>query len=140
VHDVQRVEDAAAVHAGVQVALADADVDEGLAHAAQPDGDRRRALVDHARVEDDRHVGAALVVADPVGDVAAAALLLALDEDAHVDRQLARGLQLARRVQQRQEVALVIGGAACVQAARRGPAARNGGLLQAAGSPTPCTS
>ena len=47
------------------------------------------SLVHHAGVEDDRAVGAALVGLEPVERVVAADLLLALDEHAHVHRQLA---------------------------------------------------
>ena len=131
VQHVQRVEHAAAVHAGVQVADAGAHLDLRHRHPAQPDGDRGRLRVDHAGVEDDRGVGAALVGADPLGDALRARLLLALDDDAHVDRQLALARQRAGGVQQRPEVALVVGRAARVQAAvadlglerRRGPLA-----------------
>ena len=74
-------------------------------------------------------VGAALVGEHPLADVVGAGLLGALDQHAHVDGQLAGVGHLAGDVQQRQEVALVVGGAAGVEAAvadvglerRRGP-------------------
>ena len=113
---VQGVERAAAIDAGVHVALGGAHLQVQHDQPAQPDGDRRRVLVDHPRVEDDRAVGAALVGAHPVRDGLAAGLLLALHEHAHVDRQGARRRLRARDVQQRQEVALVVGRAARVDA------------------------
>ena len=76
-----------------------------------------RRLVDHAAVEDDRAVGAALVLVDEAQHVRAADLLLALEHDAHVHRQLARARELAGDVQERQEVALVVARAARVQPA-----------------------
>jgi hypothetical protein len=116
VHGVQRVERAATVDAGVQVAPGRAHEEVELDDPAQADGDRRRPLVDHPRVEDDRAVGPALVGAHPVGHRCAAGLLLALDQHADVHRERAGGGELARDVQQRQEVALVVGGAARVHA------------------------
>ena len=77
---------------------------------------RRRVGVDHAGVEDDHGVGAALVGAHPLADVVGAGLLGALDQHAHVDGQLAGVGHRAGDVQQRKEVALVVGGAAGVEA------------------------
>ena len=124
VQGVQGVERAAAVDAGVQVALGGAHLQVRHDEPAQPDGDRRRVLVDHPGVEDDRAVRAALVGAHPVRHGLAAGLLLALHEHAHVDRQRARRRLRARDVQQRQEVALVVGRAARVDRARRARRAR----------------
>ncbi len=107
---------AAAVDPGVQVAGGGAHLDVRHREAAQPDRDRGRLLVDHAGVEHDRRVGEALVGLDPRGDALAARLLLALDHDAHVDRQLAGLREVAGRRQQRPEVALVVAGPAGVDA------------------------
>ena len=85
--------------------------------AAHGDVERGVRLVDHAAVEHDRAVGAALVLVDVAQHVRAADLLLALQHDAHVHRQLAGARELARDVQERQEVALVVARAARVQAA-----------------------
>jgi hypothetical protein len=101
----------------VEVARRRAHVDRELDDPAHADRERGRVLVLHARVEDDRAVRAALVGLEPVERVVPADLLLALDEHAHVDRELAGQGEAAGDVQQRQEVALVVRGAARVQAA-----------------------
>ena len=85
--------------------------------AAHGDVQRGVLLVDHAAVEDDRAVGAALVLVDVAQHVRAADLLLALEHDAHVHGQVAGARELAGDVQQRQEVALVVARAARVEAA-----------------------
>jgi hypothetical protein len=72
------------------------------------DDQRRGALVDHRRVEDDRAIGPALVRADPLAHPGAADLLLPLDEDPHVDRQRSGARQRARLVEQGEEVPLVV--------------------------------
>ena len=92
-------------------------VDRDAHQAARRDGDHGRALVDHAGVEHQRAVGSALVLADPPQRRRGPDLLLALDPEAHVHRQLAGARELAPHVEQRQEVALVVRGAARVEAA-----------------------
>ena len=113
---VGRVEHRAAVEARVQVALGGAHLHRRLHEAARRQRDRGRALVDHQRVEHDRAVGVVLAGPEPLQHRGAADLLLALDQEAHVHGQLARPGKLARHVQQRQEVALVVGRAARVDA------------------------
>lgn len=89
VQDMQRIDDAAAVHTRMHVALPGGDGDVHARHPAKADGDRWRRLVRHAGIEHDRAVGAAAVVTQPAGDAGAPDLLLALDEHPHVDRQRA---------------------------------------------------
>ena len=114
---MQRVLNAAAVKAGVKIARLRCDRDHRADAAAQADRDRRRLRVLHRTVENDRAVGAALVGLDPGRDRFPACLLLAFDNDAHVDRQIAALEELAGRQQQRVEVAFVIGGSARVEPA-----------------------
>ncbi|HET6507364.1 MAG TPA: hypothetical protein VFG42_11305, partial [Baekduia sp.] len=116
VQGVQRVEGGAAEEAGVLVAVGGTDVEGRQRGAAQADGDRGQVGADHGAVVDDRGVGAAGVGGRPGGDRLAAGLLLALDRDADVDGQLAGGREVAGGGRQRQEVALVVGGAARVDA------------------------
>ena len=114
---MQRVLNAAAVKAGVKIARLRCDRDHRADAAAQADRDCRRIRIFHRAVENDRAVGAALVGFDPGRDRFPACLLLAFDNDAHVDRQLAALEKPAGRNQQRVEVAFVIGGAARVEPA-----------------------
>jgi hypothetical protein len=117
VERVEGVQGGAAVHARVGGLGAGADLDVGEDHAAGGERERGRVGVDHAAVEDDHAVGAAGVLAYPLAHLVGAGLLGTLDQDADVHRELALGGQLARRVQQRKEVALVVGRAAGVEAA-----------------------
>ena len=117
---VQRVEGVqrrAAVEAGVHGPLAGADLQAREHRPARPDRQRGRVGIEHLGVEGDHAVGAALVRRHPAVDVVGAGLLRALDQHPHVDRQLAGVGHGARDVQQRQEVALVVAGAAGVQPA-----------------------
>ena len=93
VHGVQR---RAAVHPGVQVALARAHAHVEVVEPAAGHVERRDAAREHARVEDDGGVRAALVLLQPLDDRVAAELLLPVAGEAHVDRQLARERELAR--------------------------------------------
>ena len=88
-HRVRGVQRSAAVHAGVQVALAGSQRDVEVDDAARRDVERGNVAADHAAVEDDRRVGATLVRFEEVDDRVAAGLLLAVAAEAHVDRQLA---------------------------------------------------
>ena len=115
--DVQRVEHAAAVQPGVQVAAA---VRTLRCSCTTPRSPTVSAGVSRSGTPLSNTIAASAPrgsVAHPLGHRFAADLLLALDEHAHVDRQLAGAGQLAGDVQERQEVALVIGRAARVQPA-----------------------
>ena len=135
--DVGGVEHRPAVHARVEIALAGAHADRGLGEPAGGDRDRGCALVGHQGVEHDRAVDVEFRVAQPAEHRAAADLLLPLDEEAHVHGELAGRGQPAGHVEQRQEVALVVGGAARVDASvalgrlegRRQPGLRRAGIL-----------
>jgi hypothetical protein len=112
VQRVKRVQRGAAVHARVRRLRARADLDVGEDHPARGERQSRRGGVDHAAVEDDHRVGAALVGAHPLPDVVGAGLLGALDQHADVHRERPVGGHRAGDVQQREEVALVVGRAA----------------------------
>ena len=130
---MERVEHRPAVHARVQVALGHAHGHEAADDPAQPDRHRRgrrgRACPSRRRSPRRpcaRRARTHSATASPRD------LLLALDEHADVDRQLAGPGHRAGDVEQRQEVALVVGRAARVEAAvalgglerRRGPGLR----------------
>ena len=83
--------------------------------AAGRDRDRRQVAVLHPAVEDHARVGAALVLPEELDDRLAADLLLAVRDDAQVDRQGALGREQARRVSEHPELALVVGGAPRVE-------------------------
>ena len=72
---------------------------------------------DHAAVEDDRRVRAALVGLEELDDRVAAGLLLAVAAEADVDRQLAGPRELARAGEQHVQLALVVDRAAPVEVA-----------------------
>ena len=107
----------AAVHPGVQVARAGANLDVEVTDPAHGDVEPRHVALDHAAVEHDRRIGTALVCGDPVDDRVAPDLLLAVTGDAQVDGKLAgRGQQL-RCLQEHVQLALVVGHAAGVEPA-----------------------
>ena len=85
--------------------------------AAHGDVQCRPLLVHHGAVEDDRAVGAALVLVHVAQDARATDFLLALQQNAYVQRQVAGAGEGAGDVQQRQEVALVVARAARVEPA-----------------------
>ena len=112
---MDRVERHAAVHPGVQVALARPHLDVDADEAAGRELDRRDVAPEHPAVEDHAGVGPALVLRDPVGDRVAADLLLAVVRDAEVDRQRARLDEPLRGLEHEPELALVVGDAARVR-------------------------
>ena len=85
------------------------------ADAARREVEGRHVAADHAAVEDDRRVGAALVGLEELDDRVAAGLLLAVAAEADVDRQLAGLRELARGGEQHVELALVVDRAAAVE-------------------------
>ena len=82
---------------------------------AHGDVEPRHVALDHAAVEHDRRIGAALVGGDPVDDRVAPDLLLAVAGDAQVDRELAGGGEQLGGLEQHVELALVVGDAARVE-------------------------
>ena len=113
---MRRVQHRAAVGPGMHVASGRAHLDRGAHQPARGEGDGGRALVQHPGVEHQRGVRTALVLAYPAQGGRRPDLLLPLHEEAYVDRQLASARELAGHVQQREEVALVVGGPARVEA------------------------
>ena len=122
------VGDGAAEHAGVQVAPGGADVDVEGHQPPHAGRDRRHVGRPHAGVGDDHH-GAGQ--AGPLRlqqrlEVGAADLLLALDDDLHVDRHLAGAVpaeEAADGLEVAEDLALVVAGAPAEQ-----PAGPQGGL------------
>jgi hypothetical protein len=96
----------------VQVLLAGADGDVEVAEPARGDVEGRPAAREHVGVEDHGGVGAALVRLEVVDDRVAARLLLAVAGEAQVDRQRALPGEALRRLQQEEELALVVRDAA----------------------------
>src|SRR2546427_6449305 len=79
--------------------------------------ERGDPLGEHAGVEDRAGVGATLVGGEEVDDRVPADLLLPVAGKADVYRQGSFCCEQRRRLQQQVELALVIGGAACVEVA-----------------------
>ena len=112
---MDRVHRRVAVHPRVQVALAGAHADVEGGEAAGRDRERRQVARFHAAVEDHARVGAALVLRQELDDRLAADLLLAVRDDADVDRKRALGREQAGGVQEHPELPLVVGHPARVQ-------------------------
>ena len=129
---VRGVQRGAAVHARVQVALAGAQLEVEVDEPARRDVERRQPALDHARVEDDGRVGAALVGLEELDDRVAAGLLLAVAAEADVDRQLAGRGELARGGEQHVELALVVDRRRGRRGSRRGSRARTASLTPTA--------
>src|SRR5207245_1721130 len=85
---------------------ADLDVEAREATRRQPE--LRLLCAGHTAVEDDARVGAALVLEDEVDDRMSADFLLPVAGDAEVHRQRAVCAQQLRRLEQREELALVV--------------------------------
>ena len=75
---MEPVQGGAAHDAGVQIALAAPNLHVHVAHPAYRDVEDRDAAPEHAAVEHDRDVGAALVLLEELHDRVAARLLLAV--------------------------------------------------------------
>ena len=99
----------------MEVARAGADAEVERGEAARGHGDRRQAAVLHPAVEDHARVRAALVLLEELDDRLPADLLLAVRDDAEVDRERALGREQPGRVQEHPQLALVVGDAARVQ-------------------------
>ena len=78
--------------------------------------ENRRARPEHRGVEDHRRIGSALVRSDELDDLVAAGLLLPVAHEADVHGQRG-GSQLLRRLEQRPELALVVGHSARMEPA-----------------------
>ena len=111
---MDRVERRAAVVTGVEVALAGAHFHLEPDEPARRDSELRLLGAGHAAVEDDARVRATLVLTDEVDNRIAANLLLSVACDAEIHRQRLLGSQELGRLQQREELALVVCDAACV--------------------------
>ena len=112
---MDRIDDGTAEHAGMQI-VAGAPQDHLLLHqSAQHDRDARRGRVPHAGVADEgqrrlRQFG--LVGGEKFRQRRGAGLLLALEQEGHVARQSAIGLEGAAGLDESHELTLVVGGAA----------------------------
>ena len=105
-----------AVDAGVQIGRAGRELEMEVNEPAGSDVEGRDVLADHPRVEDDRGVSAPLIGLEELDDRMAARLLLPVTGEAHVYRQRARLGERPGAGQQHEELALVIGDAAAVEA------------------------
>ena len=101
----------------MQVALAGANGDMEVTDPTQPDLDSRHVASQHPAVEDDRGVGATLVLLEPLDDRVAASFLLSVTREAHVHRQLAGRRKRLAGVEEHEQVRLVVGDATCVEPA-----------------------
>jgi hypothetical protein len=119
---VDRVQRGVSEQPRVQVASSRPDRDAEPDHAARADEERGHAAPLEARVEDDARVRAPVVGRDPVDDRVAADLLLAVAGDPDVHRKRTLRAEQRGGLQQRIELALVVGDAARVEplAADRG--------------------
>ena len=112
---VDRVLHRAAIHARMQIAIRAAHVDLHAAAAAQADQNCRLGLAPLPAIRAEREIaGQQLAVRSyEIGDLRAADLLLAFEEEFDIHRQRARALQQRLDRQDRREhIALVVGGAA----------------------------
>ena len=126
---VQRVQRGTAEHPGVQVALAGAHLDVEVEDAAQP---RCRTPARRARRIPPSRTSATSAPRssslDPIDDRVPADLLLAVAREAHVDGQLARGGEQLGRLEEHEQVRLVVGDARARRASRRARRARTAAL------------
>ena len=109
---LDRVEGSAADHPGMEVALSGSDADVEVADPAQRRAEARERLRCVAPVEDHRGVGRPGVGLGPVADRVAPDLLLRVDHEAHGDGELVRRGEELGRLQEHEEVRLVVGDAA----------------------------
>jgi hypothetical protein len=128
----QRVGDRAAERAGVQVDVRAVEVDLAAGQPAHAGRRGREVAGEHAGVGDHRDVRGDPVppVAQQVGEVRRAGLLLALDEEAQRDRRgvpAGRGQVRAQAEQVEQQLALVVGGTAGVELLATDRSARTAG-------------
>src|ERR1700733_1210262 len=114
---MQGIQNAAAVDAGVEVALSRPNGHTHHHHAAKPDGDGGRLRIGHAGVEPTCRIRAGRIPAHPFGYGAPADLLFSLDEHPNVHGKLTSAGHGTGHMQQRQEVALVVAGAPAVEPA-----------------------
>ena len=112
---MRSVERRAPVHAGVEIAGTGPKGHVEVRQPSRRDVERGHVAPDHAAVEDDRRVGAALVGLDELDDRVAARLLLAVAAEADVHGQLAGGGQLARGAEEHVQLPLVVDRPATVE-------------------------
>ena len=114
---VRRVERRRTEQPRVHVSRPGADADVEIQHPANADREGRLSTAHHPAVEDQRGVGRAVVRRDPLDDRVAADLLLAVECEAHVDRERALLGELADGLDHHEHVPLVVGDAARVETA-----------------------
>ena len=112
-----RVQRDAAEEPRVQIALSGADRDVEVAEPAERGVERRHSQLLEAPVEDDRGVRPTLVRCDPFDDRLAADLLLGVEREANVHRELACGRESARGLDEDEELGLVVRHAARIEPA-----------------------
>ena len=112
--DVDRIQRCAAVDAGMQVARAGAHAHVEADETARREAELRLLGTRDVPVEDDARVGTALVLLEEVDDRVAADLLLAVARDPDVHGELGVLRQELRRLDERVQLALVVGDPAAV--------------------------
>ncbi len=114
---VCRVECRRTEHPGVHVRRPRADMEVEVEHPADRHGECGLPSTDHPAVEDQSGIRTTGVGSDPFDDRVAPDLLLAVEGEADVDRQLAGGCELPDGLDEHEEVPLVVGDAARVEPA-----------------------
>ena len=116
----RRIRHGPAKRSRMEVALRAAQIDLAVDEAAEPIADRRHAAIEHRRIRDHDDVGGelALMGLDEVVEVGGADLLFALEDDLHVDRELAGLLQVRLDgLEVHEHLSLVVGRSARVDLA-----------------------
>ena len=88
-----------------------------IEHSTNADCESRLTATGHGPVEDERHVRPPLVLLDPLHDRVASDLLLTVEAEAHVDRELAGASKLPYRLDEHEEVPFVVCYPSCVETA-----------------------
>src|SRR5450759_1237204 len=101
----------------MQIALAACELEMEVSEAAGGDREGGDVALDHRGVEDQASVGSALVRGQELGDRATADLLLAVADKTDIDRQSVLTGERAGRLEQHEELPLVIRAATPVEPA-----------------------
>ena len=105
---VHGVESGTPVQARVEVALPGAHADVEVAEPSKSGVEGGDAFLHHVAVEDERNVCSALVGGNPLDHRLAPDFLLGVEREANVDGEVSRGGELARGLDEHEEVRLVV--------------------------------
>ncbi len=112
---MRRIQCCRSEHPGVHVRRPRPHTEMEIQHPANGDRERRQPSPNHRAVEDESRIRRAVVLLDPLHDRVAADLLLAVERETHVHRELAGCGELRGRLDEDQQVDLVVGDAARVK-------------------------